>query len=148
METRKLPLLASICVSIALPHAIAAQGAKLPGRVVDVPVAEYFIVAPDSVPAGLVTLRVTQTGDARKPWPGNLEEAPRWVRWGLVGAVVGAVTMPLLSGLASDNEQNLGRDVVGGAIAGFVIVGGSVALWDAVCGGNTRSRRAGLCGRR
>ena len=73
---------------------------------------------------------------------------PRWVRWGLVGAAAGAITLPLLSGLASDSESNTGRDVVAGAIGGFIIVGGSVALWDAVCAGDTRSRRAGLCGAR
>lgn len=72
---------------------------------------------------------------------------PRWVRWGLAGAAAGAVAMPLLASLASDTEARPARDAAGGALAGFVIVGGSIALWDAVCAGDTRSRRAGLCGR-
>lgn len=73
---------------------------------------------------------------------------PRWVRWGLVGAAAGAVTLPLLGSLASDSDARPARDAAVGALAGFVILGGSVALWDAVCAGDTRSRRAGLCGRR
>jgi hypothetical protein len=73
---------------------------------------------------------------------------PRWVRWGLVGAAAGAITFPLLRGLASDGETHVGRDAMTGALGGFVLVGGSIAIWDALCAGNTRSRRAGLCGRR
>lgn len=73
---------------------------------------------------------------------------PRWVRWGLAGAAAGAVTFPLLNGLSPDPEKSPARAAVEGAAIGFVIVGGSVALWDAVCRGDTRSRRAGLCGGR
>ena len=51
-----------------------AQSTNLPGRVVDVRVGEYFILAPDSIQAGLLTLRLTQTGDVTKPWPGNMEK--------------------------------------------------------------------------
>lgn len=72
---------------------------------------------------------------------------PRWVRWGLIGAAAGAVTLPVLSSLARDDEVHLGRAALAGALSGFVIVGGSIAIWDALCAGNTRSRRAGLCGR-
>jgi hypothetical protein len=80
--------------------------------------------------------------------PGNARGMPRWVRWGLVGAAAGAVTLPLLGSLASDGKARPARDAAAGAVGGFILVGGSVALWDAVCGENTRSRRAGLCGRR
>lgn len=72
---------------------------------------------------------------------------PNWVRWGIVGAVAGAVTFPLLGSLAVDNRRHPVREAVAGAVSGFVLVGGSVALWEVVCGGPTRSRRAGLCGR-
>ena len=51
-----------------------AQRSNVPSRVVDLRVGEYFILAPDSIPAGLVTLRLTQSGDATKPWPGDMEK--------------------------------------------------------------------------
>ena len=72
---------------------------------------------------------------------------PSWVKWGLVGAAAGAVTFPLLGSLASDSQSNAAGQAVAGAVSGFVIVGGGVALWQAVCGPDSSSRRAGLCGR-
>ena len=36
---------------------------QLPGRVVDVAAGEYFLRAPDTIPAGLVTFRLSQIGD-------------------------------------------------------------------------------------
>lgn len=90
----------------------------------------------------LVSVRVAQVG------PDAARRMPRWVKWGFVGAAAGAVTLPLLSSLASDTESNTARAAAAGALGGFVIIGGSVALWDAVCAGDTSSRRAGLCGRR
>ena len=74
---------------------------------------------------------------------------PRWVKWGLVGAAAGAVTFAVLNEAAS-NDQTRGGFVgaaATGAVAGFVIVGGSILAWDAVCGGDKRSRRPVLCGR-
>jgi hypothetical protein len=71
---------------------------------------------------------------------------PTWLKWGLVGAAAGAVTLPLLGSLASDSRGEPARDAFVGAAAGFVIVGGSVALWQALCGPDSSSRRAGLCG--
>lgn len=98
---------------------------------------------PHSVGRGATVLtRLTEAGAL------TARRVPRWVRWGLAGAAAGAVAMPLLGSLASDTEARPARDAAAGALAGFVIVGGSVALWDAVCAGDTRSRRAGLCGRR
>ena len=73
---------------------------------------------------------------------------PRWVRWGLAGAAAGAVTFPILNGVSSDSEKSSARAAVEGAVIGFALIGGSVALWDAACRGDTRSRRAGLCGGR
>lgn len=72
---------------------------------------------------------------------------PAWLKWGLVGAGAGAVTFPLLGGLASDSNHQPARDAALGAAAGFVIVGGSVAVWQALCGPDSASRRAGMCGR-
>jgi len=72
---------------------------------------------------------------------------PAWLKWGLVGAGAGAVTFPLLGGLASDSNHQPARDAALGAAAGFVIVGGAVALWQALCGPDSASRRAGMCGR-
>lgn len=72
---------------------------------------------------------------------------PTWLKWGLVGAAAGAVTFPLLGSLASDSRGEPARDAVVGAAAGFVIVGGGVALWQAMCGPDSPSRRAGMCGR-
>ena len=72
---------------------------------------------------------------------------PAWLKWGLVGAGAGAVTFPLLGSMASDTRSEPAKDAVAGAAVGFVIVGGGVALWQAVCGPDSSSRRAGLCGR-
>lgn len=75
--------------------------------------------------------------------PGGM---PRWVKWGLVGAVAGGV----LFALAGQSNVEGGRSVAGdafyGAATGFVILGGGVALYDWMCAGDTRSRRSGLCG--
>ncbi|HEU4722075.1 MAG TPA: hypothetical protein VFS59_11990 [Gemmatimonadaceae bacterium] len=40
-----------------------AASESLPGRVVDVNAGDYFFEAPDSVPAGIITLRLWQRGD-------------------------------------------------------------------------------------
>ena len=53
------------------PTSADALSSGLPGHVVDIRVGEYFVLAPDSIPAGLVTLRLTQTGDVTKPWPAD-----------------------------------------------------------------------------
>ena len=61
-----------LAVTIAvLAQPAHAQSPALPGHVVDIRVGEYFILAPDTIPAGLVTLRLTQTGDVVKPWPAD-----------------------------------------------------------------------------
>ena len=66
---------ASADVSIVMKRAdlarMLAKQAALPGHVIDIKVGEYFITAPDSAPAGLVTLRLTQTGDVVKPFPAD-----------------------------------------------------------------------------
>ena len=71
---------------------------------------------------------------------------PRWVKWGLVGAAAGAITLPLLAGMSVDNDPDpFIKNAALGAAFGFVVIGGSVAIWDALCAGDTWSRRSGLC---
>ena len=72
---------------------------------------------------------------------------PSWVKWGLVGAAAGAVTFPLLGGLGVNEHQSVARDAFAGAVVGFVVIGGSIRLWQAICHEGSASRRAGLCGR-
>lgn len=70
---------------------------------------------------------------------------PRWVKWGLVGAAAGAVTGALLSGTSSDGNGNTVQDAAVGAVFGFAILGGAIALYDLVCKPDSSSERAGLC---
>lgn len=63
-------LLAAVTFSIPA----FAQNSGLPGRVIDIKVGEYYILAPDSISAGLVTLRLSQTGDVVKPFPADMEK--------------------------------------------------------------------------
>ena len=71
---------------------------------------------------------------------------PRWVKWGLVGAVAGGVLFAVAGQSNVDGGHSVAGDAFYGAATGFVILGGSVALYDWLCGGDTRSRRSGLCG--
>ena len=52
------------CVALAglLAASDARAQAKLPGRVVDVQAGEFFFRAPDTIPAGVTTLRLGQIG--------------------------------------------------------------------------------------
>lgn len=59
---------------LASGGALDAQTSILPGRVVDIRVGEFFVEAADSVPAGVLTLRLTQTGDIVKPFPADMEK--------------------------------------------------------------------------
>ena len=72
---------------------------------------------------------------------------PRWVRWGLGGAVAGAVLFSIAGQSNPDGDRSLIGDAALGAAAGFVILGGAIAVYDAVCAPESGSRRAGLCGR-
>jgi hypothetical protein len=94
----------------------------------------------DTTSSRLATPTRAANADAGRGMPG-------WVKWGLIGAAAGAVAFPLLGSMASDERSNPVKNAVAGAAAGFVVVGGSVALWQAVCGTDSSSRRAGLCGR-
>ena len=70
---------------------------------------------------------------------------PRWVKWGLVGAVAGAATFALLSGTDTDGDRNAAADAAMGAVFGFAILGGGIAFYDWVCKPDSGSQRAGLC---
>ena len=118
-----------------------------------VPTAAQQVVRPVAVTGATALLSsaispiATFPVHAARPSQAPGRRVPRWVGWGLVGAAAGALTFPLLGSMASDSESHPARDATVGALGGFVIVGGSIALWDAMCRGDTRSRRAGLCGR-
>jgi hypothetical protein len=72
---------------------------------------------------------------------------PRWAKWGLVGAVAGGALFAVAGQSNVEGGHSAAGDALAGAAAGFVIIGGGVGLYDAMCGGDTRSRRSGLCGR-
>jgi hypothetical protein len=68
--------------------------------------------------------------------PGN-SGMPRWLRWGLVGAVGGAVLFTLVDGL-NGNSHSVGSDILAGAATGFVVVGGGVLVYDAISSNGSR----------
>jgi hypothetical protein len=105
------------------------------------PVAFSRTARTDAVSSELVV------GPPHAMYAGTTCAMPAWLKWGLIGAGAGAVTFPLLGSTASDSRSEPAKDAVAGAAVGFVIVGGGVALWQAVCGPDSSSRRAGLCGR-
>ena len=72
---------------------------------------------------------------------------PRWVKWGVVGAVLGGALFAFAGQQNTDQNHSMAGDFAYGAATGFVILGGGVALWDWLCAGDTKSRRSGLCGR-
>ena len=73
--------------------------------------------------------------------------APRWVKWGLVGAVGGGVLFAIAGQSSPDGNHSVAGDAAYGAATGFVIIGGGVWFYDWVCSRGSRSRAAGLCGR-
>ncbi|HVF39953.1 MAG TPA: hypothetical protein VM939_08630 [Gemmatimonadaceae bacterium] len=67
-------LYALIAGTALYPVFLGAQKPDLPGKVVDIRAGEYFIISPDSIRAGLITIRLTQTGDVTKPWPADMDK--------------------------------------------------------------------------
>jgi len=118
----------------------ACMASSLAGAQRVAPVAPVRGTPHDTVSAASSTL-------SRASYAGAARAMPAWLKWGLVGAGAGAVTFPLLGSMASDSRNDAAANAVAGAAFGFVIVGGSVALWQAVCGPDSSSRRAGMCGR-
>ena len=64
---------------------------------------------------------------------------PSWVRWGLLGALGGAILFTVV-----DSNHSVGSRIISGAATGFVVVGGGVLLYDSVCAGSGPSA---FCGR-
>jgi len=58
---------------------------------------------------------------------------PRWLKWGLLGAVGGAVLYTAIKAGDSNSGDVLAHAATG-ALVGFIVVGGSVAIYDAACG--------------
>jgi len=71
---------------------------------------------------------------------------PRWVKWGIGGAVAGGVLFSIAGQSNPDGGRSVSGDAALGAALGFVVAGGAIALYDAVCAPGSGSRRAGLCG--
>ncbi|MGK2935888.1 MAG: hypothetical protein ACSLFE_11700 [Gemmatimonadaceae bacterium] len=93
-------------------------------------------------------LGVHQLASAEVPAPSQSVEyatMPRWLKWGLVGAVAGAITFGLFSRMTIEGDNPLLPDVALGAAVGFVTIGGGVAFYDWVCKPDSSSDRAGLC---
>lgn len=138
--------------SIALAGTLAAQPRLVPvahrpaGSMAAARPLPSYALSRDS---SMTVLRIATPAPGTSPSlaPDEQRRIPRWVRWGLVGAATGAVALPLLGSMASDSEAHPARDAFAGAAIGFVVIGGAVALWDALCAPGTSSRRAGLCGR-
>lgn len=93
-------------------------------------------------------LGVRPVATAEMPAPSQSLEystMPRWVKWGLIGAVAGAITFGLFSRMTIEDDNPLLPDVALGAAVGFVTIGGAVAFYDWVCKPDSSSDRAGLC---
>ena len=107
-------------------------------------VAFPFTSAAQNVASGHVTSKELAVGFTRHqaaPLPAAVPSAavaastsgtPRWLRWGLVGAIGGAVIYTAASS-GNDNAGNVVGRALTGAAVGFIIVGGSVAIYDSMC---------------
>lgn len=74
--------------------------------------------------------------------PGN-SGMPRWVRWGLVGAIGGGLLFVMADGFNGSGGSK-GSAFLSGAATGFIVLGGGVLLYDSVCSGSGSSA---FCGR-
>lgn len=150
-------LLRSLLVVLALS---AAHAGRVDAQSLDAPPAGGMVpagatVAESGGPGTATLLPASLTPSAPQPsaperdaaaWDARAAARPRWVTWGIVGAGLGAVTFALLGQLGSPDEPNpVLQDAAFGAAAGFVILGGSVAVYDWVCAPGSTSQRAGLC---
>lgn len=101
-------------------------------------------------PVGMTVNRPTSVGRPAMASQLAISEgsAPRWIKWGLIGAAGGGVLFAIAgqSGV-DDQHHSVAGDFAFGAGTGFVIVGGGVWFYDLVCSRSSRSRAAGLCGR-
>lgn len=71
---------------------------------------------------------------------------PAWLKWGLIGGVGLGAASALLSGYGSEiGGPSRGEAAVTGFAVGFVVIGGGVAVYQALCKPDGWSRRQGLC---
>lgn len=119
----KILIAALVALAIVLPATASAQRAT-PVGISSAQVVQLSAF-PAPVPSGKAVM-ATSSG------------MPRWLRWGLIGAVAGAVIWTAAD--AGNNHTGSVLDhALAGAATGFIIVGGGVAIYDAVCD----SRRGG-----
>jgi hypothetical protein len=119
----KILIAALIALAIVIPASASAQRATQVG--VSSAQAVHLSAFPAPAPTDN-TVMATSSG------------MPRWLRWGLIGAVAGAVIWTAAD--AGNNHTGSVLDhALAGAATGFIIVGGGVAIYDAVCD----SRRGG-----
>ena len=90
--------------------------------------------------------RSTLQTQSRRVWAQDEGGTPRWVKWGLVGAVGGALLFAFAGQSSGDSKHSALGDAAYGAATGFVIIGGAVWLYDRLCSRGSRSRAAGMCG--
>lgn len=123
---KRIPILA-LLLGVVLPlKEIAAQR-------IQAPIGVRYQFRP-------TTLAIVNSGAA------GVGGTPRWVKWGLVGAVAGGALFAFAGQQSADKSHSMAGDFAYGAATGFVLIGGGVALWDWLCAGDTKSRRSGLCG--
>ena len=111
--------------------------------IVSMPASAQFTPAPVGVHLQSV---VSRSRDVRTISAGTGSGMPRWLKWGLAGAVAGGVLFAVAGQSNVDHDRSFASDALYGAATGFVLVGGSIALLDWLCHGDTKSRRSGLCG--
>jgi hypothetical protein len=74
---------------------------------------------------------------------------PGWLKWGAVGGVGAALLVGAMHGAGGGTpRQSRGEAMLVGGVGGFVIIGGSVAVYQSVCSPGSWSQRNHLCGRR
>jgi len=118
MKVMKTMLLAA---AILLPASASAQRVAAAGITHQQASAAFITTAATTAPFNERVAAATSGG------------MPRWLRWGLLGAVGGAVLYTALKAGNSDSGDVLAHAATG-ALVGFIVVGGSVAIYDAACG--------------
>ena len=71
---------------------------------------------------------------------------PGWLKWGLIGGAGGAAMAVLLSAASIDSDPpSAAESAALGFAAGFVVIGGAVAVYQAICKPGGWSKEHGLC---
>jgi hypothetical protein len=119
----KLLIAALVALAVVLPGSAAAQRATPIG--ISSAQAVQLSAFPTPAPSSSVVV-ATSSG------------MPRWLRWGLIGALGGAIIWTAADA-GNSHTGSVVDHAVAGAVTGFILVGGGVAIYDAVCD----SRRGG-----